>query len=75
MTSENETISSIEASAPAELANTTDIESLDAWRVLYLGRRGRLTAVLRGLAELPVEERRSMGAEANRLKARTVLAL
>ena len=70
MTSEDEALSDIEASALTELDHTAGIEPLDAWRVLYLGRRGRLTAVLRGLAQLPVEERRRVGAKANLLKGR-----
>jgi len=41
---------------------------LQVWRVTYLGRKGRLTGVLRGLGGLPVEERRALGALANRLK-------
>ncbi len=70
MISKDDTLSTIEASASAQLADTADVEALDAWRVLYLGRRGRLTAVLRGLADRSVEERRRVGAEANRLKDR-----
>ena len=42
---------------------------LESWRVAYLGRRGRLTLLLRQLGSLSVEERRSVGAEANRVKA------
>jgi phenylalanyl-tRNA synthetase alpha chain len=58
----------IEASARKELAAATDEASLEAWRVAYLGRKGRLTLVLRGLADLPIEERRRQGGAANRLK-------
>jgi len=32
------------------LAGINDTDSLEAWRVAYLGRRGRLTLFLRGLA-------------------------
>ncbi len=65
----------IEAQAREELAAAADEESLDKWRVAYLGRKGRLTLVLRSLGGLPVEERRSMGAAANRLKADLEAAL
>jgi phenylalanyl-tRNA synthetase alpha chain len=44
-------------------------EELEQWRVAYLGRRGRLTEVLRGLASLTHDERRTVGAHANQLKA------
>ncbi|HXK32621.1 MAG TPA: phenylalanine--tRNA ligase subunit alpha [Dehalococcoidia bacterium] len=50
------------------LAAAGDGAALDAWRVEYLGRKGRLTGVLRGLASLPAEERRATGAAANALK-------
>ena len=58
----------IEARAREELAAAADEPSLEAWRVAYLGRKGRLTRVLRSLADLPLEERRRRGAAANRLK-------
>ncbi len=58
----------IETRARAELAAIEDEESLDRWRVAYLGRKGSLTLLLRGLTDLPLEERRSTGATANRLK-------
>ncbi len=44
-------------------------EDLDAWRVEHLGRSGRLTQVLRGVAQLPPEERRAVGAAGNAAKA------
>ena len=58
----------IEEQARAELAATSDDASLEAWRVEWLGRKGRLTSVLRSLSDLPVEQRRTMGAAANGLK-------
>ena len=53
-----------------ELGRVSDSSQLEAWRHGYLGRKGKLTRVLRGLADLPLEERRSLGAEANRIKLR-----
>jgi phenylalanyl-tRNA synthetase alpha chain len=44
----------------------TDIEAL---RVRFLGRKGELTAVLRGLGALPPEQRREFGEMANQIKA------
>ena len=46
-----------------------DSRAMEAWRVEYLGRRGRLTRILRGLTEMPVEIRREIGAAGNRVKA------
>ena len=65
----------IEEEARSELASAKDDASLQAWRVAYLGRKGKLTTVLRGLSELPVEERRGVGADANRLKNNLEVAL
>ena len=61
-------LAQLASSARAGLAAAADEQALEAWRVAYLGRKGRLTLVLRGLAELPMEERKRLGGEANRLK-------
>jgi len=46
-----------------------DAAAVEATRVLYLGRKdGRLTAVLRGLKSLSLEEKRKVGPEANKLR-------
>ena len=70
MSSNNESLTDIESRALSELDSVADEQALDEWRVGYLGRRGRLTQVLRGLAQLPIEERKSVGARANQLKQR-----
>jgi len=54
--------------AEEALAQASSQEALESWRVAYLGRHGRLTLLLRGLSALPIEERRAVGAEANRAK-------
>lgn len=64
----------LRSEALSTLAQAGDQRVLDAWRSEYLGRKGRLTGVLRGLAELSVEERKSMGAAANSLKDELALA-
>ncbi len=61
---------SIEEDAARDLAAVADEAALEGWRVAYLGRRGRLTQVLRGLSALAEEERRNLGAAANQLKQR-----
>lgn len=43
-------------------------EELDRVRFEFLGRKGRLTGMLRRLGELPARERPGVGAEANRVK-------
>jgi phenylalanyl-tRNA synthetase alpha chain len=54
--------------ALAELGEIGDSQSLDQWRVAYLGRRGRLTSILRGLSQLDLDERRTAGALGNEAK-------
>ena len=54
--------------ALAALADAADQSALDDWRVAYLGRRGELTALLRGLGSLPAEQRPVVGAAANALR-------
>ena len=44
------------------------LHGLEAWRIAYLGRRGKLTSLLKRLADLSLEERRSAGALANQVK-------
>ena len=63
-----DTVQQLQSDATQALVAAADLVALDAWRIEYLGRKGRLTGVLRGLAELSVEERRSVGAAANALK-------
>jgi phenylalanyl-tRNA synthetase alpha chain len=63
-----DSIQQLRADATSALMQVADQRALDDWHVEYLGRKGRLTGILRGLAELPVEERRTTGQRANELK-------
>jgi phenylalanyl-tRNA synthetase alpha chain len=65
----------IAAEARRDLERVADRDALEAWRIGYLGRKGRLTGVLRALGGLEVTERRSAGEEANRLKQELEAAL
>ncbi len=58
----------LKSKAIAELDDIGNLKELEAWRVCYLGRRGSLTSILRGLGSLPVEERRTVGSVANEVK-------
>jgi len=51
-----------------ELSRIDDPEELDLWRVRYLGKKSGLTRILRSLATLPLDERRKIGAQANKIK-------
>ena len=75
MTSEAEELRELASGARAELAAASDEAALETWRIAYLGRKGRLTLVLRRLSELPLEERRRLGKEANPLRQELESAL
>lgn len=55
--------------AQAALAETATTEASEAWYREYLGRNGKLTALLRGLGQLSKEERPAAGQAANQVKA------
>lgn len=54
--------------AKKAIAETTDMSRLEAIRVDYLGKKGQLTELLKGLAHLSAEEKPKMGQLINRLK-------
>ncbi len=70
MSAESDILSNLETIARRELDAVTDADGLQFWRVAYLGRNGQLTQVLRGLARLPLDERKRVGAVANQIKFR-----
>ncbi len=51
--------------AASEIEAAADLSALDAIRVAYLGKKGELTSRLKGLSQLPVEERPAAGQEIN----------
>lgn len=58
----------VKSNAIAELSLLSDLKEIEAWRVRYLGKKGTLTQILRGLAALSLEERKAVGASANEVK-------
>jgi phenylalanyl-tRNA synthetase alpha chain len=74
MVTEQEIVDLVEA-ARQEVRGAADPEALEALRVKYLGRKGALTQVLRGLKDLDPDSRRQVGAAANRAKERLEAAL
>lgn len=46
----------------------SDSNALDVVRVQYLGKKGELTVLLRGVKDLPLEQRPEAGAEINKVK-------
>ena len=63
-----ESIEELSRGAVGELQQVQNLESLEEWRIAYLGRRGRLTLLLRGLSELELDQRRTVGALGNQAK-------
>ena len=57
------------ASAMSELEAADSLDRLEEWRVSYMGRRGRLTQILRSLGGMSPEARRIVGGAAKRGKA------
>ncbi len=58
----------LKSKALHELAQIDQTRELQSWRVRYLGKKGALTAILRSLASLPLEERKTVGSHANHIK-------
>lgn len=58
----------LEKQAVSEIEGAGDTASLDAVRVKFLGKSGVITEQLKKLGTLPPEERKSFGAEVNRVK-------
>ena len=60
----------IKASVEGILKNAADMETLEQIRIKYLGKKGELTAVLKGMGKLSAEERPKMGALANEIRGK-----
>ena len=54
--------------ALADIAGASSLRALDEVRVAWLGKKGRLTAELKQLGQLPPESRREAGQAVNELK-------
>ena len=58
----------LEKSLRADIDNAKDLDALEQVRIAYLGRKGSVSSMLKQIKEAPPEERRELGAVANRLK-------
>lgn len=63
-----EQIETLRQEAIARISAASSLQALDEVRVAFLGRKGRVTEILRGLAQAAPEERREIGQKANALK-------
>ena len=64
-----ESVEQLRKAAVSALNSADSSDQIESWRVDFLGRKGRLTALLRGLGSLEIEERKVVGAAANLLRA------
>ena len=61
-------LQTLRTEALARLDHITDLTALDTWRIDYLGRRGVLTQVMRGIGTLSPEQRPLVGQVSNEVK-------
>ena len=64
-----EALEQLRERALTELERIESEADLEEWRVTYLGRSGRVTQALRGIGQLPPEDRPAAGQMANRVRA------
>jgi len=55
-------------SVEKEIASCNGLDLLRELEIKYLGRKGELTQILRGLSDLPIEEKKEVGPLANEIK-------
>ena len=70
-----ETLNRIKAEALSQISADIDDATLESLRVKYLGKKGELTAVLRGMGQLSPEERPVVGQIANEVRAEIEAAI
>lgn len=63
-----EQLQKIHESAVSEIENAKTLDELKEIHVKYLGRKGELTSVLKGLKDLSEEEKRTFGPKTNAVK-------
>lgn len=68
-------LESMRDSALADVAGAESSRALDDVRVAWLGRKGRLTAELKSLGQLPGDQRREVGQGVNALKQELAQAI
>jgi phenylalanyl-tRNA synthetase alpha chain len=68
MTTITQDLEQLRQDAETALSQATTTEATREWHSEFLGRKGRLTSVLRSLGSLPAEERAQVGKAANELK-------
>ncbi|HEX7346129.1 MAG TPA: hypothetical protein VF253_05020, partial [Candidatus Limnocylindrales bacterium] len=68
-------LEALQADALASIDGAGDAAALDALELDVLGKKGRLTTVLRGIGALPADDRPKVGAIANAVRQTIEAAL
>ncbi len=68
-------LSALQADFEAAVAAAGDLQALDAVRVAFLGKKGRVKALMKGMGQLPPEQRASWGQQVNQLRGQVQQAL
>lgn len=61
-------LAALKTTALESIANLSDLEFLEQLRINYLGKKGQLSVVLRGMGQLEADDRPRIGALANEVK-------
>ena len=65
-----EKLKALEGEARGAIEEAASLEEVEGLRVRYLGRKGKLTLILRAMKDLPAAERPVVGKLANEIRAR-----
>jgi phenylalanyl-tRNA synthetase alpha chain len=61
-------ISRVEKEAREDLSRIDSVDAVEAFRIAYLGKKGKLTDLFKQLGDVPAEEKKAVGVELNRVK-------
>ncbi len=68
MTEMDQQLEDLQKQANKELADVLNAHALEVWRVVYIGRKGKVSELLGGVKDLQGEEKRDIGKYANAVK-------
>ncbi len=63
-----EELNNLREEALRELAGAEELKVLESLRVAFLGKKGKLTTILKSIGKLPQDERKETGALSNKIK-------
>jgi len=68
-------LDALQAEFQVAVQQASDLAALDQVRVAYLGKKGRVKALMKGMGKLPPDQRASWGQQVNRLRGTVQQAL